>query len=110
MNQSTSSPEELIYLRARDIPEPGNLKQVDRFKRNYAWKSVDNVAFWIQRETGIALFGYLVIHVHTIHDLQNPQTFDAALKTFSQPLFKLGEIASLATAILHALNGIRLTM
>ena len=48
--------------------------------------------------------------VHTIRDLQNPEKFDAALKTFSTPLFKLGEIALLATVILHALNGIRLTM
>src|SRR3954471_15951453 len=78
--------------------------------RKYAWRYVGNVAFWIQRLTGIALVGYLILHVHTIHDLQNPETFDAALKTFSQPLFKIGEIALLGTVILHALNGIRLTM
>ena len=110
MNQPTSRPTELISPPARDIPEPGNLKQIALFKRKYAWKYVGNVAFWIQRVTGIALVGYLIIHVHTIHDLQNPETFDAALKMFSQPLFKLGEIALLGTVILHALNGIRLTM
>ena len=58
----------------------------------------------------IALVGYLIIHVHTIRDLQNPEKFDAALKMFSTPLFKLGEIALLGTVILHALNGVRLTM
>jgi succinate dehydrogenase / fumarate reductase cytochrome b subunit len=110
MSQPTSSPEDLIYPPPRDIPEPGNLNQIELFKRKYAWKYVGNVAFWIQRVTGIALVGYLIIHVHTIHDLQNPKTFDAALKTFSQPLFRLGEIALLGTVILHALNGIRLTM
>jgi succinate dehydrogenase / fumarate reductase cytochrome b subunit len=78
--------------------------------RKYAWRYVGNVAFWIQRLTGIALVGYLILHVHTIHDLQNPQKFDEALKLFGTPLFKLGEIALLATVILHALNGIRLTM
>jgi len=110
MNESQSSPAELISPPARDIPKPGSISQVELFKRKYAWKYVGNVAFWIQRVTGIALVGYLILHVHTIHDLQNPVTFDAALRTFSQPLFKIGEIALLGTVILHALNGIRLTM
>src|ERR1043165_4626962 len=78
--------------------------------RKYSCRYVGNVAFWIQRLTGIALVGYLILHVHTIHDLQNPEKFDDALKLFSTPLFKLGEIALLGTVILHALNGIRLTM
>ena len=64
--------------------------------RKYVWRYVGNVAFWIQRLTGIALVGYLILHVHTIHDLQNPEKFDAALKLFSTPIFKLGEIALLA--------------
>src|SRR6267154_2613875 len=103
MNDTTSSP-------ADHFPEPAGLNPVTLAARKYAWRYVGNVAFWIQRLTGIALVGYLILHVHTIHDLQNPETFDAALKTFSTPLFKLGEIALLATVILHALNGIRLTM
>jgi len=78
--------------------------------RKYAWRYAGNVAFWIQRLTGVALVIYLIIHVHTIRDLQNPEKFDDALKMFRQPLFKLGEIGLLATVILHALNGIRLTM
>ena len=78
--------------------------------RKYAWRYVGNVAFWIQRLTGVALVAYLIVHVHTIRDLQNPEKFDAALKTFGTPLFKLAEIGLLATVILHALNGIRLTM
>ena len=79
-------------------------------RRKYAWRYVGHLAFWIQRLTGIALVGYLILHVHTIHDLRNPEKFDAALKLFSTPLFKLGEIALLGTVILHALNGVRLTM
>jgi succinate dehydrogenase / fumarate reductase, cytochrome b subunit len=78
--------------------------------RKYTWRYVGNVAFWIQRLTGLALVGYLILHVHTIHDLGNKEKFSAALETFSKPLFKVGEIALLATVILHALNGIRLTM
>src|SRR5438067_1661440 len=78
--------------------------------RKYRWRYAGHVAFWIQRLTGIALLGYLIIHVHTIRDLKNPETFDAALRTFATPLFKLGEIALLGTVILHALNGVRLTL
>src|SRR3954467_3095388 len=103
MNETTSRP-------ATNFPEPVSPNPLSLAKRKYAWKYVGNVAFWIQRLTGIALVGYLILHVHTIHDLQNPETFDAALKTFGQPLFKIGEIALLGTVILHALNGIRLTM
>jgi succinate dehydrogenase / fumarate reductase cytochrome b subunit len=78
--------------------------------RKYGWRYAGNVAFWIQRLTGLALVFYLILHIHTIRDLRNPRTFDEALHTFSKPLFKLGEIGLLATVILHALNGIRLTM
>jgi succinate dehydrogenase / fumarate reductase cytochrome b subunit len=78
--------------------------------RKYGWRYAGNVAFWIQRLTGVALVAYLILHVHTIRDLQDPERFDAALATFSTPLFKLAEIGLLATVILHALNGIRLTL
>jgi succinate dehydrogenase / fumarate reductase cytochrome b subunit len=78
--------------------------------RKYGWKYAGNLAFWIQRLTGLGLVFYLILHVHTIHDLRNPETFDEALRTFSKPFFKIGEIFLLATVILHAMNGIRLTM
>jgi succinate dehydrogenase cytochrome b subunit len=78
--------------------------------RKYRWRYVGHLAFWVQRVTGVALLGYLLVHVHTIRDLKNPETFGDALRTFGSPLFKLGEIALLATVILHALNGIRLTL
>jgi succinate dehydrogenase / fumarate reductase, cytochrome b subunit len=90
--------------------ELSNPNTVTLFRRKYAWRYVGHAAFWIQRLTGIALVGYLIVHVHTIRDLQDPGKFDAAMKMFSTPLFKLGEIALLGTVILHALNGVRLTM
>src|SRR3954469_17353544 len=103
MNEPTSSP-------PGQFSEPAAANSLTLATRKYAWEYVGNVAFWIQRLTGVALVGYLILHVHTIYDLQHPETFDAALKLFSTPVFKLGEIALLATVILHALNGIRLTM
>src|SRR4051812_15519810 len=103
MNEPTSRP-------TGHFSEPAGPNPVTLATRKYGWKYVGHFAFWIQRLTGIALVGYLILHVHTIHDLQNPEKFDEALKLFGTPLFKLGEIGLLATVILHALNGIRLTM
>jgi succinate dehydrogenase / fumarate reductase cytochrome b subunit len=69
------------------------------------------VAHVIQRVTGVLLLVYLFLHVHTIGELsQGPAAFDQALSEFKNPLFRLLEIALLGTVILHALNGIRLTL
>ena len=65
----------------------------------------------VQRATGLLLLIYLFLHVHTIHELTNgPAAFNAALATFRSPFFKLLEIALFGTVILHALNGIRITV
>ena len=64
-----------------------------------------------QRATGLLLLIYLFLHVRTIHELKSgPAAFNAALATFRSPLFKLLEIALLGTVILHALNGVRITL
>jgi succinate dehydrogenase / fumarate reductase, cytochrome b subunit len=65
----------------------------------------------IQRSSGVLLLIYLFLHVHTIHELgAGPAAFNAALATFRHPLFKLLEIALLGTVIVHALNGVRITL
>jgi succinate dehydrogenase / fumarate reductase, cytochrome b subunit len=78
--------------------------------RKYRWQFSGMVAHVIQRLTGVALLLYLLLHVHTIGKLsEGPEAFNQALATFKTPLFKLLEIGLLATVILHAMNGIRLT-
>ena len=65
----------------------------------------------LQRISGVLLLIYLFLHVRTIHELsRGPAAFDAALATFRHPVFKLLEIALLGTVILHALNGVRITL
>ncbi|MEA2711703.1 MAG: succinate dehydrogenase / fumarate reductase, cytochrome b subunit [Phycisphaerales bacterium] len=78
--------------------------------RKYRWKYAGMLGFWIQRITGLALLAYLFLHVKTIHQLNDPQKFQAALDQFGQPLFKLGEIGLLAAVVAHSLNGIRITL
>lgn len=69
------------------------------------------LAWWIQRVTGLLLLVYLFLHVRTIHKLsQGPAAFDEALAFFRHPLFKMLEIALLGAVILHALNGVRITL
>jgi succinate dehydrogenase / fumarate reductase cytochrome b subunit len=68
-------------------------------------------AHLLQRATGLLLLVYLFLHVHTIRELsRGPAAFNAALSTFHNPLFKLLEIALFGTVILHALNGVRITL
>jgi succinate dehydrogenase / fumarate reductase cytochrome b subunit len=79
--------------------------------RKYRWQFSGMVAHVVQRVTGLLLLVYLFIHVHTIRQLSNgPAAFDRAVGEFASPLFKLLEIALLGTVILHAFNGIRITL
>jgi succinate dehydrogenase / fumarate reductase, cytochrome b subunit len=79
--------------------------------RKYGGPFSGITAHVIQRITGVLLLIYLFLHVRTIHELSRGQAaFDAALLTFRNPFFKLLEIALLGTVILHALNGVRITL
>ena len=79
--------------------------------KNYTGQLVGMTAWVIQRVTGLALLAYLFLHVETIHHLSQGQAeFDRQLLFFGTPFFKMLEIGLLLTVVLHALNGIRLTM
>jgi len=79
--------------------------------KNYTGQLVGMTAWVLQRVTGVALLAYLFLHVLTIHHLsEGPASFNRELTFYGTPFFKLAEIGLLATVILHALNGIRLTM
>ncbi|HKS73402.1 MAG TPA: succinate dehydrogenase, cytochrome b556 subunit [Terriglobales bacterium] len=79
--------------------------------RNYTGQLVGMTAWLLQRVTGLLLLFYLFLHVETIHQLSAGQAaFDRQLAFYSTPFFKLLEIGLLATVILHAFNGIRLTV
>jgi succinate dehydrogenase / fumarate reductase cytochrome b subunit len=82
-------------------------KIIDKYRGQYSGM----VAWWIQRATGLLLLLHLFLHVRTVHKLsQGPAAFNEAMAFFRHPLFKMLEIALLATVILHALNGVRITL
>src|SRR5437764_236180 len=79
--------------------------------RKYRDQFSGMTAHLVQRATGLLLLLYLFLHVRTIRELRNgPAAFNQALATFRSPPFKLLEIALLGTVILHALNGVRITL
>jgi succinate dehydrogenase / fumarate reductase cytochrome b subunit len=79
--------------------------------RKYRDQFSGTTAHVIQRGSGLLLLIYLFLHVRTIHQLRDgPATFNAALAGFRSPVFKLLEIALFGTVILHALNGVRITL
>lgn len=79
--------------------------------KKYRWQFSGMVAWSIQRLTGILLLVYLFLHVHTVSKLsQGPAAFNEAMAMFANPFFKLLEIALLAVVVLHAANGIRITL
>ena len=79
--------------------------------RKYRWQFSGMVAWTIQRVTGILLLVYLFLHVHTVSKLsQGPTAFNEAIVMFANPFFKLLEIALLGVVVLHAFNGIRITL
>ena len=79
--------------------------------RKYAGPFSGTLAHLIQRITGLLLLVYLFLHVRTIYALRDgPQAFDRAVAAFRTPLFHLLEIALLGAVILHALNGVRITL
>lgn len=79
--------------------------------RKYGGEYSGMFAWLIQRITGLLLLFYLFLHVRTVHKLsQGPEAFNQAMAFFQQPAFKFLEIALLGVVILHALNGIRITL
>lgn len=79
--------------------------------RQYTGLYSGMTAHVIQRASGLLLLGYLFLHVRTVYALRaGPAAFDHAVAAFRTPTFKLLEIALLGTVILHALNGVRITL
>lgn len=79
--------------------------------RKYRGPFSGMLAHLIQRATGVLLLAYLFLHIRTIYALRaGPAAFDHAVAEFGSPFFKLLEIALLGVVILHALNGLRITL
>lgn len=64
-------------------------------------------AWLLFRITGLALVLYLVMHIHVIGSLHDPETFDKTMAFLGSWQFRILEIGLLAAILVHAMNGIR---
>jgi len=67
-------------------------------------------AWMLHRLTGVALVGYLVIHVWGLRSITNPDAYNALIAGYHAPIFKLGEFLLLGAVAWHALNGLRIVL
>jgi succinate dehydrogenase / fumarate reductase cytochrome b subunit len=69
------------------------------------------VAYVLHRISGIALLGYLFVHISTLRGLvQGEASFNEKMQLFTAPLFKLAEWLLFAFVLFHALNGVRIAL
>ena len=67
-------------------------------------------AWMLHRLTGLALVGYLVVHVWGLKAITNADAYNALITEYHGPLFKVGEFLLLGAVIYHALNGLRIVL
>lgn len=67
-------------------------------------------AWILHRLSGVALVGYLIIHVWGLKALSNREGFNELIASYHAPIFKIGEFFLLAAVGYHALNGLRIVL
>jgi len=68
-------------------------------------------AFILNRITALGLTLFLFLHLIVLGQLaKGPDGYDTFLALSENPIIKLGELAVVAAAILHGLNGIRIIL
>ena len=67
-------------------------------------------AWILHRLTGLALVGYLVLHIWGLKAITNPEAYNALITSYHAPVFKVGEFLLLGAVIYHALNGLRIVL
>ncbi|NNF58681.1 MAG: succinate dehydrogenase, cytochrome b556 subunit [Rhodothermaceae bacterium] len=67
-------------------------------------------AWILHRLTGLALVGYLVVHIWGLKAITNAEAYNALIASYHAPIFKVGEFLLLGAVIYHALNGMRIVL
>ena len=85
--------------------EPARPVPVQRYKMR-----VGMFAWMLHRLSGLALVGYLVVHIWGLKAITNPDAYNALITSYHAPIFKVGEFLLLGAVIYHALNGLRIVL
>lgn len=86
-------------------PTRPSVRPVQRYKLR-----VGMFAWILHRITGLALVGYLVLHIWGLKAITNPDAYNALIASYHAPVFKVGEFLLLGAVIYHALNGLRIVL
>jgi len=92
-----------------------NIKTFDQknwISENLSYKKDSGSWAWIlHRMTGIALIGYLFLHVYSLSPLtEGEAAFNSKMQTFTTPPFMVLEWFLFAFVLFHSLNGIRIVI
>lgn len=81
-------------------------------KKRSLYKGDPGMWSWVaHRISGVALFFYLFVHVlDTSLVTVSPETYNAVLDTYKNPVVGLMEIGLVALLLFHALNGLRIVL
>jgi succinate dehydrogenase / fumarate reductase cytochrome b subunit len=65
----------------------------------------------LHRVTGVGVLIFLCLHIlDTSLVVLGPEHYDAIIKLYRLPLFRVGEILLFASVLFHALNGVRIIL
>ena len=67
-------------------------------------------AWILHRASGIALTGYIFLHLYVLSNLKDPVRYKELVGLTHSPLVKLGEAGLIGIVAVHAFNGIRLAL
>jgi succinate dehydrogenase / fumarate reductase cytochrome b subunit len=94
------------------------MQQVKKFdqrnwvRTNLNYKKETGSKAWIlHRISGIALIGYLFLHIYSLSPLsQGRDAFNSAMQTYSTPFIMVLEWVLFAFVLFHSLNGVRIVL
>lgn len=92
---------------AEDIAH-GAQADVSRFQRYRVRTGM--FAWMAHRLSGLAILGYLVLHVWGLKALTDREAFNELIAGYHAPIFKLGEFLLLVAVAYHAMNGLRIVL
>ena len=67
-------------------------------------------AWILHRLSGLALVGYLVVHIWGLKAITNEAAYNALITSYHAPIFKVGEFLLLGAVVYHSLNGLRIVL
>jgi succinate dehydrogenase / fumarate reductase cytochrome b subunit len=86
--------------------------QKEWVKENLSYKKDSGSWAWMyHRVTGIALIGYLFLHIYSLSTLtQGREVFEHKMQSFLAPPFLILEWVLFIIVLFHSLNGIRIVL